>query len=64
MTMQVADVFIDAFGRIHEEVGQVLDGVDGAVLGARVDPDANSIAWLVWHLARVQDAQVAPLFNV
>ena len=28
-------------------------------LAARLDDDANSIAWLVWHLARVQDDHVA-----
>ena len=28
-------------------------------LGARLDPDANSIAWLVWHLTRIQDDHVA-----
>jgi hypothetical protein len=28
-------------------------------LAYRVDPTANSIAWLVWHLARVQDDHLA-----
>ncbi len=62
--MQVADVLIDAYGRIHQAVGAVLDGLDGAELGARVDPAANSIAWLVWHLTRVQDDHVANAFDV
>lgn len=62
--MQVADVLIDAFGRIHEEVEGVLDGLDDETLGARLDPDANSIAWLVWHLTRVQDDHVAKAFGV
>ena len=28
-------------------------------LSARVDDDANSIAWLVWHLTRIQDDHIA-----
>ncbi len=62
--MQVADALIDAYGRIHEAVETVLDGLDDEALGARVDPDANSIAWLVWHLTRVQDDHVAKAFDV
>ena len=27
----------------------------------RPDPDANSIAWLVWHLTRIQDDHVADI---
>ncbi len=61
--MQVADVLKDGFGRIHEGVERVLGGLDQATLGARVDPDANSIAWLVWHLTRVQDDHVAQAFG-
>ena len=29
----------------------------------RLDPDANTIAWLVWHLTRVQDDHVADAFD-
>jgi hypothetical protein len=62
--MQVAEVLIDAFGRIRAEVEDVLDGLDDETLGARLDPDANSIAWLVWHLTRIQDDHVAKAFGV
>ena len=34
-------------------------GLDEDQLGYRPDRDANSIAWLVWHLTRVQDDHVA-----
>lgn len=33
----------------------VVDGLDQDQLGWYPGPDANSIAWLVWHLARVED---------
>ncbi len=61
--MDVADLFTDAYGRVREEVHRVLDGLDPALLGARVDPGANTIAWLVWHLTRVQDDHVADAFG-
>jgi len=61
--MDISDVLIDAFGRIGEEVEAVLDGLDATSLGARVDPDANSIAWLIWHLTRVQDDHLAKAFG-
>ncbi|MFD9039827.1 mycothiol transferase [Streptomyces bottropensis] len=57
--MDVKDVLIDAFGRIREEVHAVVDGLSQADLHARPAPDANSVAWLVWHLTRIQDDHVA-----
>jgi hypothetical protein len=52
-------VLQDGFGRIGELVHGVLDGVGERELTARLGPEANTIAWLVWHLTRVEDAQVA-----
>lgn len=57
--MQTADVLADAFGRIRGVIHDVVDGLSPDVLSARVEPGANTIAWLVWHLARVQDDHVA-----
>lgn len=57
--MEVSGVFTDAFGRVREEVHAVLDGLSQADLDARPGPAANSIGWLVWHIARVQDDHVA-----
>ena len=53
------DVLIDGFGRVREVVADAVDGLDEAALTFRPDEDANSIAWLVWHLTRVQDDHVA-----
>jgi uncharacterized damage-inducible protein DinB len=53
------DVLADAFGRIRETVEQVLDGLDPDDLAFRPGGTGNSIAWLVWHLARVQDDHIA-----
>ncbi|EKX67457.1 DinB family protein [Streptomyces ipomoeae] len=57
--MNVKDVLIDAYGRIKEEVHAVVDDLSPDDLHARPAPDANSIAWLVWHLTRVQDDHMA-----
>ncbi len=57
--MTSADLLADGFGRIHGLVHTVVDGLDTDELAARVDPAANSIAWLVWHLTRIQDDHVA-----
>lgn len=51
----------DAFGRVREVVDDVVDGLDAEALAFRPDAEANSIAWLVWHLSRIEDAQVAEL---
>jgi uncharacterized damage-inducible protein DinB len=53
------DLLVDAYGRIAEIVHDAVEGLDADDLAHRPDPEANSIGWLVWHLARVQDAQVA-----
>ncbi|WP_409179470.1 mycothiol transferase [Amycolatopsis sp. VS8301801F10] len=57
--MNVADLLVDGFGRVREVVHQAVDGLTAEQLAARPGPDANSIGWLIWHLARVQDDHVA-----
>ena len=57
--MDVSDLLTDALSRVTEAVPQVVEGLSEDDLAWRPDPDANSIAWLVWHLARVQDDHVA-----
>jgi hypothetical protein len=57
--MTSAELLADAFGRIRRAVHQAVDGLTAEQLAFRVDPGANSIAWLVWHLTRIQDDHVA-----
>jgi hypothetical protein len=61
--MDVAAVLLDLYGRVPHLVHEAVDGLGAEQLAARPGPDANSIAWLVWHLARVQDQQVAELLG-
>ena len=62
--MTSADILADAFGRVRQTVHDAVQGLTGSQLATRLDPDANSIAWLVWHLARVQDDHLADAFGV
>ena len=57
--MQPRDLLIDAFTRLRDYVREAVAGLTEDELADRVDPGANSIAWLVWHLLRVQDDHVA-----
>ena len=59
--MSVADLVIDGFDRIQQIVHGAVKGLDEDQLAHRVDAGANSIAWLVWHLTRVQDDHLADL---
>ncbi|HLI36738.1 MAG TPA: DUF664 domain-containing protein [Streptosporangiaceae bacterium] len=56
--MTSADLLADAFGRIRETVHSAVDGLTPGQLSFRVDPGANSIAWLVWHLTRIEDDHI------
>lgn len=57
--MHARDVLIDAYGRIAELVEDIAGGASDELLTYRADPEANTIAWLLWHLTRVQDDHVA-----
>jgi hypothetical protein len=59
MGMTPAELLTDAFERILQTATAAVDGLDEQQLATRPTPDANPIAWLVWHLARVQDDHVA-----
>lgn len=57
--MSATRILLDAFGRIRELVSEEVVGLSPEQLAFRLDPGANSIAWLVWHLARIEDDHVA-----
>ena len=56
--MNSVEVLVDGFSRVRGLVHRVVRDLSPAQLAARVD-GANSIAWLVWHLTRIQDDHVA-----
>jgi hypothetical protein len=57
-TSTATAVLLEAFGRTPGLVDTALDGMSDGDLTRRVDPDANTLAWLVWHTARMQDGQI------
>ena len=60
----VRELLRDAFTRLIEHVDEIADGLSDDTANYRPAPDANSIAWLIWHSARVQDVQLAPIAGV
>lgn len=57
--MELGELLVDAFERIRDGAHDAVAGLDPDQLATRPTPHANSIAWLVWHLTRVQDDHVA-----
>jgi hypothetical protein len=57
--MEIPDLLTELFSRVRELVPSVLDGLDESQLAATPDGGGNSIAWLIWHLTRIQDDHVA-----
>jgi hypothetical protein len=57
--MTPAELLVDSLNRVEEGVAGVLDGLDEETAARRPAPAANTIAWLVWHLSRVQDDHLA-----
>jgi hypothetical protein len=64
MSDHVKQILVDAFGRVRELVVDLTDGLTDEIASYRPDPKANSIAWLIWHLSRVQDDHIADLAQV
>ncbi len=61
--VDVASLLLELYGRIPPVARHAVDGVDLDRLTERPSSDSNTIAWLVWHLARVQDHHVAELLG-
>jgi hypothetical protein len=57
--MKSAELLADAFGRLPGIVRGACEGLTAQQLSYRPSDDANSIAWLIWHLTRVQDDHLA-----
>jgi uncharacterized damage-inducible protein DinB len=53
------DILLDGLSRVRENVQHAVNGLSQEQLRRRPLGIGNSIAWLVWHLTRVQDDHVA-----
>jgi uncharacterized damage-inducible protein DinB len=57
--MTSAELLAEAFGRVRDIVHAAVAGLSAEQMAYRIDGSANSIAWLVWHLTRIQDDHIA-----
>jgi uncharacterized damage-inducible protein DinB len=63
MIMKSGEVLIEAFGRLPDLVHGAVQGLSPEDLRRAPAEGANTVAWLVWHLTRVQDSHVAELLG-
>jgi hypothetical protein len=61
--MDVSALLLELYGRIPPLAHRAVDGVAPDRLVEPPSAGRNHIAWLVWHLARVQDSHVAELLE-
>ena len=59
--MDVSELLLDLYGRIPPLAREAVAGLDAEQLLTQPGGAANPIAWLIWHAARVQDAELAGL---
>ena len=57
--MNIGELLAEEFGRIQGVVLGAVRGLSEDELAFRPDKRCNSIAWLIWHLTRIQDDHVA-----
>jgi hypothetical protein len=60
----VRELLRDSFTRLIEHVEDLTDGLTDELAVFRPTSTANSIAWLIWHSARVQDAQLCDIAGI
>lgn len=61
--MDVAGLLLELYGRIGPLARRAVEDLTVDQLQRSPAPGANSIGWLVWHLARVQDHHVAEILE-
>src|SRR5687768_6014013 len=57
--MDVSELLVELYGRIPALAAEAVDGLTPESLTRQPSPDTNPIGWLVWHVARVQDAEIS-----
>ena len=56
--MESNDLLVEAYSHINRIVHQATDDLTQEQLAYRPEAGSNSIAWLVWHLTRIQDSHL------
>jgi len=62
LLMDLVPYFVERHANIHGmNARRLFSELDDAGLRARPQPDLNSVAWCVWHMARCEDVGVNPV---
>ena len=61
--MEGATLITDALGRVNRLLHRAMEGVPADTLNKQPTSDTNSMAWLAWHLCRVQDHHISDLLD-
>jgi hypothetical protein len=61
--MDTASLLLELYGRIPPLAAGAVEGLNEEELCQAPGPGANTVGWLVWHQARVQDHHVAELLG-
>ena len=58
------EILRDSFTRFIEHADDLTDGLTDDVAYYQPTPEANTITWLIWHTARMQDAQLCDIAGI
>jgi hypothetical protein len=61
--VDVSALLLELYGRVPPLARDAVDGLTVDDLVRPPVPEANTIAWLVWHLTRIQDHHIAELLD-
>ncbi len=61
--MEFQQLLVTVFERVSQLLEKALDGLTQDDLNYLPNPECNSIAWLAWHLTRVQDLAFSNLMG-
>jgi len=61
--VDVSGLLVEEFGRLPDLVREAVAGLDADQLATAPALGANTVAWLVWHLTRVQDHHLSEVMG-
>jgi DinB family protein len=56
--MEATEMFLVRHPRMHARIDRLTEGLADEQIRGHVHPDANPLAWLLWHMTRSEDAAV------
>ncbi len=62
--MESASLLVELYGRLAPLAHDAIEGLSREELVMQPAPGANTIAWLLWHVARVEDHHVSEIIDV